>query len=153
MKRALGLICLLGAAAALAASAPSCALQGEGQQCNHLNGNADCDTSQGLYCEPSDMLGNPYHADICCYMNGMQTSLACMPGGLVGEGGASGVGGSGGSGGTSVTTTTTTTTATTSTSSTTGTGGAAGHGGAAGAAGTGGAGAAGHAGTGGKAGH
>ena len=56
----------------------SCAGQGEGDRCDHKNGDADCAT--GLVCKQSQELGG--NADICC-PNGTSQNPECIPGGGV----------------------------------------------------------------------
>jgi len=122
-------------AVALAAVAPGCGLQGEGERCDQLNGNDDC--SAGLICVLGADLGQ--QSDVCC-PDGAITDRRCAPtNNSVGGGGAGGSttsaggGGAGGSttsaggGGTGGTTT-----------STGGTGGAGGSGGSTTTGGTGG---------------
>ena len=110
-------------AVALAAVAPGCGLQGEGERCDQLNGNDDC--SAGLICVLGADLGQ--QSDVCC-PDGAITDRRCAPtNNSVGGGGAGGSTTSAGGGGTGGTTT-----------STGGTGGAGGSGGSTTTGGTGG---------------
>jgi hypothetical protein len=90
---------LLGTATLLLAG--SCGLQGEGQRCDTLNGNADCES--GLVCTPAEDLnpfpGNEKGAAICCPSNGQATVEACFPRDFGGLGDGGGLGGASGAGG------------------------------------------------------
>lgn len=54
----------------------ACSGQGEGERCEHKNGNDDC--QEGLVCKSSKDLGG--NADICC-PTGQSTNPECIPGG------------------------------------------------------------------------
>ncbi len=132
MKRSLffpGL--LLAVTVALAAAAPGCGRNGEGERCSRLNGDEDCNA--GLVCTDGSVLGRK--SDVCCPPGETSVVPECVPN--------SSTGGAGGTGGAD-----TTGTGTGGTTSTSGTGGTGGTGGAA-TGGTGGAATGGTGGTGG----
>jgi hypothetical protein len=91
----------LGLGAGLLCALPSCGKQAEGQRCDVLAGDSDCEDN--LVCTAKDTLGTL--SDICCPPAGVApTDLACAGGlrqdaGTGGSGGGTGGGGHGGTGG------------------------------------------------------
>jgi hypothetical protein len=89
---------LLAFAAALIAAAPGCSRQGEGERCDTLNGDEDCNS--GLVCVGKAQLGQ--NSDTCCPASLVSTDRRCVPvvGGTT-SGGDTTTGTGGGTGGTS----------------------------------------------------
>jgi hypothetical protein len=56
--------------------AGACGTQGEGQYCDPLNVNADCD--DGLTCSPGALTTNGVDYHVCCFPPGMNTTAACI---------------------------------------------------------------------------
>jgi hypothetical protein len=56
------LVAILGTLLAITA----CSNQGEGERCEELNNNDDCDTSAGLICYPAAQLGSGLNSARCC---------------------------------------------------------------------------------------
>jgi len=103
MSRALRSACLFVFVSAMAVlSMPGCSQQGQGERCDSINGDTDC--NDGLTCVLSSQLA-VRGVDRCCPAPNTETDSRCQrlggSGNVAGSGGTGGSSGSSGSGGAS----------------------------------------------------
>lgn len=99
MSRALRSACLFAFVSAIALlSVPGCSQQGQGERCDSINGDTDCDT--GLSCIPKQKLLDGV-TDRCCPAENTETDARChrVSSSTSTSGGSSSTGGSSSPGG------------------------------------------------------